>query len=107
MNRRVLKEIATLTQNEIEGAYFEFWDENDIYNFHGFVVGPPDTPYEGGQFWFHIELPKEYPFKPPKFMFKTKIFLGIANKKYNIFLILELTIFIILECVFAHQKFYY
>ena len=74
MNRRVLREIATLTQNEIEGAYFEFWDENDIYNFHGFIVGPPDTPYEGGQFWFHIELPKEYPFKSPKFIFKTKIF---------------------------------
>jgi len=41
----------------------------------GALEGPPDTPYENGFFIFEIIFPEDnYPFKPPKFIFKTKIF---------------------------------
>jgi ubiquitin-conjugating enzyme E2 D/E len=38
------------------------------------VTGPEDTPYEGGKFYIEITYPSNYPFKPPKVLFKTKIY---------------------------------
>lgn len=37
------------------------------------IIGPSDTPYEGGKFDMNIEIPNSYPFYPPKIRFVTKI----------------------------------
>ncbi|KAI5701647.1 hypothetical protein M8J75_011693 [Diaphorina citri] len=39
----------------------------------GEIAGPPDTPYEGGNFVLEIKVPETYPFNPPKVKFLTKI----------------------------------
>ncbi len=38
------------------------------------IIGPSDTPYEGGKFIVNIDFSDNYPFKAPKVLFKTKIF---------------------------------
>lgn len=40
---------------------------NDNYTeLKGEIAGPPDTPYEGGNFVLEIKVPETYPFNPPK-----------------------------------------
>ncbi len=46
---------------------------NNIRHWVGYIEGPDDTPYKGGFFQIDIQLPPEYPYKPPKMKFDTKI----------------------------------
>jgi len=48
--------------------------ENNIYEWNAQIYGPSDTPYEGGIFNLSIYYPSNYPFKPPKINFITKVY---------------------------------
>lgn len=38
------------------------------------IEGPEGTPYVGGCFFIHVTFPNDYPFRPPKCKFQTKIY---------------------------------
>jgi len=48
-------------------------NDNDLSKMNIKFKGPANSPYENGIFKLFIEIPKEYPFHPPKVTFKTKI----------------------------------
>ncbi|XP_047048211.1 ubiquitin-conjugating enzyme E2 36-like isoform X2 [Lolium rigidum] len=42
--------------------------------FNVMILGPSQSPYEGGVFKLELFLPEEYPMAPPKVRFLTKIY---------------------------------
>lgn len=48
--------------------------QENIFEWQFAIRGPNDTEFEGGIYHGRIQLPSEYPFKPPSFMLLTVIF---------------------------------
>tara|TARA_Y100000591_G_scaffold69206_1_gene57389 strand:- start:63 stop:770 length:708 start_codon:yes stop_codon:yes gene_type:complete len=64
--KRIIKDINDLDQNNLNshGIYHTIYEDN-IYNLKILMIGPSNTPYENGYYFFDVKLPNDYPFKPP------------------------------------------
>lgn len=47
---------------------------DNMYEWIATIIGPDESPYANGIFNVKINFPTNYPFKPPKIQFKTRIY---------------------------------
>ncbi|KAG0555341.1 hypothetical protein KC19_12G162400 [Ceratodon purpureus] len=68
--KRILQEVKEMQNNPI-ADYMSLPLEDNIFEWHFAIRGPSDSEFEGGIYHGRIQLPPEYPFKPPAFMLLT------------------------------------
>jgi len=77
---KVTPELAQdISQVKLQPQITMATDFDDIYKWGVFMKAPIGSVYEGGIFHIVCEMPIDYPFKPPKFSFATKIYLPFAD----------------------------
>ena len=75
--RRLLKDLKKIQQEGEEGqkpGISATPDGDSLFRWSAVIFGPDETIWEGGVFKMFLEFSDEYPYKPPKVKFLTKMF---------------------------------
>uniref|UniRef100_A0A6C0JC05 Ubiquitin-conjugating enzyme E2 Z n=1 Tax=viral metagenome TaxID=1070528 RepID=A0A6C0JC05_9ZZZZ len=70
--KRLVADIKDIRKNPLtdHGIYYNH-DSDDMLKGYAMIIGPEDTPYEGGYYFFKFKFPSNYPHAPPKVSFYT------------------------------------
>jgi ubiquitin-protein ligase len=69
---RLLKDVKHIIKNPLteQGIYYTH-DDADMLKGYAMIVGPADTPYFGGFYFFDFKYPHDYPHTPPNVTYCT------------------------------------
>jgi len=77
--KRIRKDLKSIAKDPLP-LIFPMMDEDNCTIIHALIVGPFETPYEGGFFWFVLNCPDDYPNQPPQVKLMTT---GGGSVRFN------------------------
>eukprot|EP00301_Raphidiophrys_heterophryoidea_P014630 c23064_g1_i1.p1 GENE.c23064_g1_i1~~c23064_g1_i1.p1 ORF type:complete len:174 (-),score=40.84 c23064_g1_i1:64-516(-) len=71
--RRLMRDFKRMQKDPPAGINAAPLDA-DVMSWNAVIFGPEDSPWDGGTFKLTLKFNEEYPSKPPKVLFVTKMF---------------------------------
>ena len=70
--KRLVNDIKQITKNPLtENGIYYHHDTEDMLKGYAMIVGPEDTPYFGGFYFFIFNFSRDYPYSPPEIVYCT------------------------------------
>ena len=77
---RLLKDVKQILKNPLtENGIYYIHHDTDMMKGYALIIGPSDTPYFGGNYFFELNYPADYPHSPPK----VKYWTNANNIRFN------------------------
>jgi len=77
---RLIKDLKEIIQHPLsDNGIFYSHDEENMLKGYAMIIGPTETPYFGGYYFFELNYPSDYPHSPPK----VKYWTNANNIRFN------------------------